>query len=107
MVQSMTNASSYRPGGKGTLKVGVFLGKKKTLGETTITIKGPEGLETEVKTVSSMDKAKNLVEVPFGFSKDAKQGSHDLEVTVRYTTQKGGEDKEAYVVTYTLPVSVE
>jgi len=107
MVQSMTSATSYRAGGKGTLKVGVFLGKKKTLGETTITITGPDGLEAEVKSVSSMDKAKNTVEVPFGFTKDAKKGSHDLKVTVRYTTQKGGKDKGAYTVTYTLPVTVE
>jgi hypothetical protein len=107
MVQSMTNATSYRAGRKGTLKVGVFLGKKKTLGATTIEIKGPEGLEAEVKAVSGMDKAKNMVEVPFGFSKDAKKGSYDLEVTVTYTTQKGGKDKKAYKVTYTLPVTVE
>lgn len=107
MVQSMTNSSSYRAGGKGTLKVGVFLGKRKTLGATTITITGPDGLEAEVKAVSGMDKAKNMVEVPFGFTKGAKKGGHDLKVTVTYTTQKGGKDKGAYSVTYTLPVTVK
>ena len=107
MVQSMTSATSYRAGGKGTLKVGVFLAKNKTLGETTITITGPDGLEAEVKSVSSLDKTRNVVEVPFGFTKDAKKGSHDLKVTLRYTTQKGGKDEEAYAVTYTLPVTVK
>lgn len=107
MVQSMTTATSYTAGSKGTLKVGFFLGKKSTLGETTITITGPEGLEVEVKTLPSVEGAKKVIEVPFAFSKDAKKGAHTLKVVVRYTAKKKGKDKGLFEISYPLPVTVK
>lgn len=107
MLQSLASAIRYRPGGKGSLKLGVFLGRGQGLGPTTITLKGPPGLEAERKSLSGLDKARTVLEVPFEFAKDAEPGAYDLEVTVTYTTQSKGKDPETFSVRYTLPVVLE
>ncbi|MBL4848931.1 MAG: hypothetical protein JKY65_25695 [Planctomycetes bacterium] len=105
-IQSLTTAKSYAAGSKGTLKVGLFLSKGITLGEASITIRGPKGFKAEVKTLPGITKAKVIVEVPFEVTKDAAKGAQTLTVEIVYTPKKKGKDKGLLKLSYTLPIQI-
>ncbi|RMG12858.1 MAG: hypothetical protein D6731_13090 [Planctomycetota bacterium] len=107
--QSKTKDDAAPKGGKGTLLLGIFVAKGKTIGgegrsPTRVELSAPKGVafdRSEVTVPEALSHGRKLLQLRYSVAPDAASG----EVRVKVTYQPAG--AEPRVVTFSVPVAVK